>query len=119
MASQNVPDVATMKASGYQLPASPLMIFTGLLALLLSSFGVYSICKEGLQFYEVIPVALIVAGTQMATGHRTMDTHLYFEGELIDAATNKPVIKVELWIYPAQHRFSRGGGCFLQVRIIF
>lgn len=30
----------------------------------------------------------------MATGHRTMDTHLYFEGELIDAATNKPVIKV-------------------------
>lgn len=50
--------------------------------------------KEGLQFYEVIPVALIVAGTQMATGHRTMDTHLYFEGELIDAATNKPVVKV-------------------------
>lgn len=50
--------------------------------------------KEGLQFYEVIPVALVVAGTQMATGHRTMDTHLYFEGELIDAATNKPVVKV-------------------------
>lgn len=23
-----------------------------------------------------------------------MDTHLYFEGELIDAATNKPVVKV-------------------------
>lgn len=50
--------------------------------------------KEGLQFYEVVPVALIVAGTQMATGHRTMDTNLYFEGELIDAKTNKPVIKV-------------------------
>jgi len=50
--------------------------------------------KEGLQFYEVVPVALVVAGTQMATGHRTMDTHLFFEGELIDAATNKPVIKV-------------------------
>ncbi|POT55256.1 hypothetical protein C3432_23500 [Citrobacter amalonaticus] len=50
--------------------------------------------KEGLQFYEVVPVALVVAGTQMATGHRTMDTHLYFEGELIDAATHKPVIKV-------------------------
>ncbi len=49
--------------------------------------------KEGLQF-EVVPVALVVAGTQMATGHRTMDTRLYFEGELIDAATNKPVIKV-------------------------
>lgn len=50
--------------------------------------------KEGLQFYEVVPVALVVAGTQMATGHRTMDTHLFFEGELIDAQTNKPVIKV-------------------------
>ncbi|VEB83630.1 lipoprotein [Citrobacter koseri] len=42
----------------------------------------------------MVPVALVVAGTQMATGHRTMDTHLYFEGELIDAATNKPVVKV-------------------------
>ncbi|WP_312628078.1 DUF3313 domain-containing protein [Scandinavium sp.] len=50
--------------------------------------------KEGLQFYEVVPVAMIVAGTQMATGHRTMNTSLYFEGELIDAKTNKPVIKV-------------------------
>ncbi len=44
MASQNAPGVATMKASGYQLPVSPLTIFTGLLALLLSPFGVYSIC---------------------------------------------------------------------------
>lgn len=50
--------------------------------------------NEGLKFYEVVPVALVVAGTQMATGHRTMDTHLFFEGELIDAATNKPVVKV-------------------------
>ncbi|MEL4013541.1 DUF3313 domain-containing protein [Dryocola clanedunensis] len=49
---------------------------------------------EGLQFYEVIPVAMIVAGTEMATGHRTMDTHLYFEGELIDASTHKVVMKV-------------------------
>ncbi len=49
--------------------------------------------KEGLQFYEVIPVAMIVAGTA-ATGHRTMDTDLYFEAEVIDASTNKPVIKV-------------------------
>lgn len=50
--------------------------------------------KEGLQFYEVVPIALVVAGTQVATGHRTMDTNLYFEGELIDAATNKTVMKV-------------------------
>lgn len=50
--------------------------------------------KEGLQFYEVLPVALVVAATQLATGHRTMDTHLYIEGELIDATTQKPVLKV-------------------------
>ena len=50
--------------------------------------------KQGMQFYEVLPVALVVAGTQVATGHRTMNTHLFFEGELIDAQTNKPVIKV-------------------------
>ncbi len=37
---------------------------------------------------------MIVAGTQAATGHRTMDTDLYFEAEVIDASTNKPVIKV-------------------------
>lgn len=50
--------------------------------------------KEGLQFYEVIPIAMVVAGTQAATGHRTMDTNLFFEGELIDSQTNKPVLKV-------------------------
>lgn len=50
--------------------------------------------EEGLQFYEVVPVAMLVAGTQMATGHRTMNTSLYFEGELIDAQTNRPVVKV-------------------------
>ncbi|VFT76771.1 membrane lipoprotein [Klebsiella aerogenes] len=32
---------------------------------------------------------MIVAGTQAATGHRTMDTDLYFEAEVIDASTNK------------------------------
>lgn len=50
--------------------------------------------KEGLQFYEVIPIAMVVAGTQAATGHRTMDTNLFFEGELIDSQTNKTVMKV-------------------------
>ena len=50
--------------------------------------------EEGLQFYDVLPVALVVAGAQMATGHRTMNTDLFFEGELIDAKTGKPVIKV-------------------------
>ncbi|SCC03423.1 benzoate/H(+) symporter BenE family transporter [Kosakonia oryziphila] len=44
MASQNAPGFATMQASGYPIPVSPLIIFTGALALLLSPFGVYSIC---------------------------------------------------------------------------
>lgn len=44
MASQNAPGVATMQAAGYPVAVSPLMIFTGGLALLLSPFGVYSIC---------------------------------------------------------------------------
>lgn len=37
---------------------------------------------------------MVVAGTQAATGHRTMDTNLFFEGELIDSQTNKTVMKV-------------------------
>lgn len=44
MASQNAPGMATMKAAGYDIPVSPLIIVTGLLALLFSPFGVYSIC---------------------------------------------------------------------------
>lgn len=44
MASQNAPGFATMKASGYRLAVSPLIIVTGGLALLLSPFGVFSIC---------------------------------------------------------------------------
>lgn len=44
MASQNAPGVATMKAAGYAAPVSLLMVVTGGLALLLSPFGVYSIC---------------------------------------------------------------------------
>ena len=50
--------------------------------------------KEGLQFYEVVPIALVIAGTQIITGHRTMNTHLYYEAELIDATTGKPMIRV-------------------------
>lgn len=44
MASQNAPGFATLQAAGYHVSVSPLMIFTGALALLLSPFGVYSIC---------------------------------------------------------------------------
>jgi len=44
MASQNVPGVAIMRASGYQTPVSPLMTWTGLTTLVLAPFGCFSIC---------------------------------------------------------------------------
>lgn len=44
MASQNAPGVATLKASGYPVPVSPLMTTTGLIGLALAPFGVFSIC---------------------------------------------------------------------------
>ncbi|UNX75899.1 benzoate/H(+) symporter BenE family transporter [Klebsiella aerogenes] len=44
MASQNAPGLATIQASGYRVPVSPLIVFTGALALLFSPFGVYSVC---------------------------------------------------------------------------
>lgn len=44
MASQNAPGFATLQASGYHIPASPLIVFTGGLALLFAPFGVYSVC---------------------------------------------------------------------------
>ncbi len=44
MASQNAPGLATLQASGYRVSVSSLIVFTGALALLLSPFGVYSIC---------------------------------------------------------------------------
>lgn len=44
MASQNAPGVATLKASGYQVPVSPLIVVTAAIALLLAPFGVFSVC---------------------------------------------------------------------------
>ncbi|MGB7799704.1 DUF3313 domain-containing protein [Buttiauxella sp.] len=78
-AQQRIPLVAK--------PDSHSLIFRGAITAVDSS-------KQGLQFYEVVPIALVVAGTQAATGHRTMNTNLYFEAELIDAATQKTVMRV-------------------------
>lgn len=44
MASQNAPGVATFQAAGYQVPVSPLIMFTGGLTVLLSGFGAFSVC---------------------------------------------------------------------------
>ena len=49
-----------------------------------------------MMFLEPDTIPGLIANMQRctATGHRTMDTDLYFEAEVIDASTNKPVIKV-------------------------
>jgi len=49
---------------------------------------------QGLKPYEVIPVALVVAGAMTAAGQRDQNTELYLEGELIDSATGQPVLRV-------------------------
>jgi benzoate membrane transport protein len=43
MASQNVPGVAMMRASGYSPPISPLMVWTGATAFVLAPFGAYTV----------------------------------------------------------------------------
>lgn len=43
MASQNVPGVAVIRASGYDVPVSPLVGWTGLATLLLAPFGAYAL----------------------------------------------------------------------------
>ncbi|MDM8348182.1 DUF3313 domain-containing protein [Pseudomonas sp. sp1636] len=49
---------------------------------------------QGLKPYEVIPVALLVAGAMTAAGKRDQNTELYLEGELVDSATGQPVLRV-------------------------
>ena len=44
MASQNAPGLATLQASGYQVPISSLIVISGAFGLLLAPFGVYSVC---------------------------------------------------------------------------
>jgi Protein of unknown function (DUF3313). len=50
--------------------------------------------NEGMQFYEVVPIAAVVASTMAATGHRTQNSALFLEVEAVDAQTGKPMIKV-------------------------
>lgn len=50
--------------------------------------------NQGVQFYEVIPVGAVIAGTMAAAGHRTQQSTLFLEVQLIDAQTGKPVIEV-------------------------
>ncbi|WP_426916896.1 DUF3313 family protein, partial [Serratia bockelmannii] len=48
--------------------------------------------NEDMKFYDVVPVAAVVASSMAATGHRTLNTALYIEGVLIDQDTGKTVM---------------------------
>ncbi|TFZ48212.1 DUF3313 domain-containing protein [Serratia proteamaculans] len=50
--------------------------------------------NEDMKFYEVVPVAAVLASTMAVSGYRTQNTTLYIEGELIDQDTGKTVIEV-------------------------
>ncbi len=43
--------------------------------------------------YEVLPVMLIVAGTQLAIGNRDADTSMYFEWKITDSVSKKPYLE--------------------------
>ncbi len=50
--------------------------------------------NEGMQWYEVLPIAAVLGGVQAATGHRDQNTELYIEADFVDAASGLPVAKV-------------------------
>ncbi|WP_309140136.1 DUF3313 domain-containing protein [Candidatus Pantoea bituminis] len=50
--------------------------------------------NKDIQFYEVLPVTAVIAGTMTVTGKRSQNTFLFIEAVLTDVSTNKPVIKV-------------------------
>lgn len=49
---------------------------------------------QGLKPYEVIPIALVVASAQTASGHRTQNTAMFLEAQLTDAKTEEVLLKV-------------------------
>jgi hypothetical protein len=49
---------------------------------------------KGLQFYEVIPIALAVAAATAAAGTRDEDTTIFVEMQALDGGTSKPVAEV-------------------------
>lgn len=49
---------------------------------------------QGLKPYEVIPIALVVASAQTASGHRTQNTAMFLESELLDAESGEVQMKV-------------------------
>jgi len=48
MASQNIPGIAVMRASGYELPVSPAIGWIGAVNAVLAPFGAYSLCMAAI-----------------------------------------------------------------------
>ncbi len=48
--------------------------------------------NQDMKFYEVVPVAAVIASTMAASGHRTQNSVLYLETQLIDTKTGNPVL---------------------------
>jgi len=68
-------------------PGKGVLIFRGAITAVNTS-------NPDLKPYQLIPVALVITQTRAATGTRPKDTNLYFEGELLDGVTKKPLIKI-------------------------
>lgn len=63
---------------------------------LIAKMAITAISAENkdMQFYEVVPVAAVIATTMAASGHRTQNTTLFLEARLIDQDTGKTVLAV-------------------------
>ncbi|MCJ8169514.1 DUF3313 domain-containing protein [Atopomonas sediminilitoris] len=48
---------------------------------------------EELQPYEVVPVALVAAAAMSATGNRDQQVALFFEAEVLDGGSSKPLVR--------------------------
>lgn len=59
-----------------------------------SAITAVSTSAEGLKFYEVIPIALVVAAASTAAGTRDRNTEIYVELEALDASNSKPMVRV-------------------------
>lgn len=87
-ATQRIKSALETRFSILKTPAGPRVLVARI------AITAVSAENEDMKFYEVVPVAAVVAGTMAATGHRSQNTTLYIEGELIDQDSGKPVMEV-------------------------
>ena len=68
-------------------PAHGVLIFRGAITAVNTS-------NQELKPYQLVPVALVISRRRAAAGLSPKDTNLYFEGELLDGVTRKPMVKI-------------------------